>query len=95
MRQRRSTRTQEAPALAAVTTRTEGQAIDDFSASILAGRPSLPADIVGTTAFLASAASDYITGQTLMVDGPRFAQEWYGTRVAVPPCGLAPAPVAP
>lgn len=50
-------------------TRTEGQAIDDFSASILAGRPSLPADIVGTTAFLASAASDYITGQTLMVDG--------------------------
>ena len=50
-------------------TQAAGQAIDDFSASILAGRASLPADIVGTTTFLASSASDYITGQTLMVDG--------------------------
>jgi len=30
---------------------------------------SLPADISGVTTFLASAASDYITGQTIMVDG--------------------------
>lgn len=50
-------------------TRTAGQAIDGFSASILAGRPSLPGDIVGTTTFLASAASDYMTGQTVMIDG--------------------------
>lgn len=50
-------------------TREAGQAINEFSASILLGRPSLPADIVGTTTFLASAASDYMTGQTLMIDG--------------------------
>lgn len=45
------------------------QAINEFSASILAGRASTPADIVGLTTFLAAPASDYITGQTLMVDG--------------------------
>ena len=50
-------------------TREAGQAINEFSSSILLGRPSLPADIVGTTGFLASEASDYITGQTLMIDG--------------------------
>ena len=50
-------------------TREAGQAIDEFSSSILLGRPSLPADIVGTTTFLASPASDYVTGQTLMIDG--------------------------
>ncbi len=50
-------------------TKEAGQAINEFSASILIGRPSLPADIVGTTAFLASKASDYVTGQTIMIDG--------------------------
>ncbi len=50
-------------------TQKQGQAIDEFSSSILAGRPSLPADIVGTTTFLASSASDYMTGQTMMIDG--------------------------
>lgn len=50
-------------------TQEAGQAINEFSSSILLGRPSLPADIVGTTTFLASPASDYVTGQTLMVDG--------------------------
>ena len=50
-------------------TKEAGQAINEFSSGILLGRPSLPADLVGTTSFLASAASDYITGQTLMVDG--------------------------
>lgn len=45
------------------------QAINEFSQSILLGRVSLPADISGVTTFLASAASDYITGQTIMVDG--------------------------
>lgn len=34
-----------------------------------AGRWGTPADIVGTALFLASAASDYMTGQTLYVDG--------------------------
>jgi meso-butanediol dehydrogenase/(S,S)-butanediol dehydrogenase/diacetyl reductase len=50
-------------------TKEAGQAINEFSASILLARPSLPADIVGTTTFLASKASDYITGQTIMIDG--------------------------
>lgn len=45
------------------------QAINEFSQSILLGRVSLPRDIAGVTTFLASAASDYITGQTIMVDG--------------------------
>lgn len=45
------------------------QAINEFSQSILMGRPSLPADITGVTTFLASNLSDYVTGQTYMVDG--------------------------
>jgi len=46
-----------------------GQAMADFSAGILRGRPATPADLVGTALFLASADSDYLTGQVLMVDG--------------------------
>ncbi len=45
------------------------QAINEFSQSILMGRYSKPEDITGVTTFLASAASDYVTGQTYMVDG--------------------------
>jgi meso-butanediol dehydrogenase/(S,S)-butanediol dehydrogenase/diacetyl reductase len=45
------------------------QAINDFSTDILLGRYSTPRDIVGVTTFLASSESDYITGQTVMVDG--------------------------
>jgi len=45
------------------------QAINEFSQSILLGRTSKPEDITGVTTFLASAASDYVTGQTYMVDG--------------------------
>lgn len=45
------------------------QAINEFSQSILLGRVSLPKDIAGVTTFLASDASDYVTGQTVMVDG--------------------------
>lgn len=33
------------------------------------GRPGVPADLAGATVLLASAASDYITGQTIVVDG--------------------------
>lgn len=33
------------------------------------GRLGLPSDLVGTTIFLSSAASNFITGQTLFVDG--------------------------
>jgi len=47
----------------------KGQAMKDFSKGILRGRPATPADIVGTALFLASSESDYMTGQTLMIDG--------------------------
>lgn len=45
------------------------QAINEFSESILVGRYSRPEDITGVTTFLASTGSDYVTGQTYMVDG--------------------------
>jgi len=45
------------------------QAINEFSHSILLGRVSVPKDIVGATSFLASSGSDYMTGQSVMVDG--------------------------
>lgn len=45
------------------------QAINEFSQSILLGRYSRPEDITGVTTFLASTGSDYVTGQTFMVDG--------------------------
>ena len=46
-----------------------GQAMEEFAAGILRGRVATPADIVGTTTFLASPASDYMTGQIVMIDG--------------------------
>lgn len=46
-----------------------GQAMEEFSSAILMGRPAVPSDIVGTTTFLASPASDYMTGQVVMIDG--------------------------
>jgi meso-butanediol dehydrogenase/(S,S)-butanediol dehydrogenase/diacetyl reductase len=46
-----------------------GQAMEEFSADILRGRVATPQDIVGTTTFLASPASDYMTGQIVMIDG--------------------------
>jgi NAD(P)-dependent dehydrogenase (short-subunit alcohol dehydrogenase family) len=33
------------------------------------GRTGLSEDLAGVAVFLASAASDYITGQTLIIDG--------------------------
>jgi meso-butanediol dehydrogenase/(S,S)-butanediol dehydrogenase/diacetyl reductase len=46
-----------------------GQAMEEFSAGILKGRVAVPADITGTTTFLASRDSDYMTGQVVMIDG--------------------------
>jgi meso-butanediol dehydrogenase/(S,S)-butanediol dehydrogenase/diacetyl reductase len=46
-----------------------GQAMRDFSAGILLGRAAQPEDIAGTALFLASADSDYMTGQVVMIDG--------------------------
>lgn len=46
-----------------------GQAMEEFSSQILRGRVAKPADITGTTTFLASKDSDYMTGQIVMIDG--------------------------
>ncbi len=50
-------------------TEREGQLIEEFSEGILVGRASTPEDIGGLCVFLASADSDYITGQAINVDG--------------------------
>ena len=47
----------------------KGEFIESFSSSILLGFPSKPHDLAGIAAFLASADSDYITGQVIMSDG--------------------------
>jgi meso-butanediol dehydrogenase/(S,S)-butanediol dehydrogenase/diacetyl reductase len=47
----------------------KGEFIESFSASILIGHPSTPADLAGMAAFLASADADCITGQVIMADG--------------------------
>lgn len=52
-------------------TKVVGQAVEQFSAAIPLGAAK-PADLVGTALFLASDDSNYITGQTIMVDGGRF-----------------------
>lgn len=48
---------------------TPGEAMDNFAAGILRGRPAQVADIAGTALFLASPDSDYMTGQVVMIDG--------------------------
>lgn len=50
-------------------TERDNEAFDGFSADILMGRPSRPDDMVGVSIFLTSSGSDYMTGQSLMVDG--------------------------
>ena len=47
----------------------KGEFIESFSAGILLGFPSKPADLAGIAVFLASSDSDYITGQIIMCDG--------------------------
>lgn len=51
-----------------LTTR-DNEAFETFSKDILLGRSSTPDDLVGMACFLASSASDYVTGQSLVVDG--------------------------
>jgi meso-butanediol dehydrogenase/(S,S)-butanediol dehydrogenase/diacetyl reductase len=46
-----------------------GDAMKTFCQRVLSGNPSTADDIVGLAAFLASGDSDYITGQSIMVDG--------------------------
>jgi meso-butanediol dehydrogenase/(S,S)-butanediol dehydrogenase/diacetyl reductase len=42
---------------------------DSMAAGILLGRAAQPADILPTALFLASSDSDYVTGQTMAIDG--------------------------
>jgi meso-butanediol dehydrogenase/(S,S)-butanediol dehydrogenase/diacetyl reductase len=50
--------------------RDEPNAVDELAKTrAILGRVSTPQDLVGATTFLASARSDYITGQNLMVEG--------------------------
>ena len=46
-----------------------GESINAFSADILLGHPAAPEELVGTALYLASSDSDYLTGQTIMIDG--------------------------
>jgi meso-butanediol dehydrogenase/(S,S)-butanediol dehydrogenase/diacetyl reductase len=46
-----------------------GEALERFGRGILAGRLSTPDDVAPLASFLASADSDYITGQAFNVDG--------------------------
>ena len=46
-----------------------GEGMERFSERILLGRTATPEDMAGPAAFLASSDSDYITGQSLIVDG--------------------------
>jgi meso-butanediol dehydrogenase/(S,S)-butanediol dehydrogenase/diacetyl reductase len=50
-------------------TKEPGEAFKNFAAGILMGRVSTPDDVTGLAMFLASPDSDYITGQTMIVDG--------------------------
>ena len=43
--------------------------VDRLTARIALGRPGRPGDLAGAVVFLASAASDYVTGHVLYVDG--------------------------
>lgn len=46
-----------------------GQARKEFVSDIIRGRAATPQDIVGTTTFLASSDSDYMTANIIMIDG--------------------------
>ncbi|WP_432570527.1 SDR family oxidoreductase [Kineococcus sp. SYSU DK005] len=47
----------------------KGQALEQNARSILLGRVSVPDDVAKMVSYLASPDSDYVTGQTLLVDG--------------------------
>ncbi|KAF9065222.1 3-oxoacyl-reductase [Rhodocollybia butyracea] len=49
--------------------RPKGQNFKDTVNSITLGRTSVPEDVAKMVSFLASADSDYVTGQTMMADG--------------------------
>jgi meso-butanediol dehydrogenase/(S,S)-butanediol dehydrogenase/diacetyl reductase len=50
-------------------TKKAGQAMNDLAAGIIRGRTAQVEDIMGTALYLASADSDYLTAQVIMIDG--------------------------
>jgi meso-butanediol dehydrogenase/(S,S)-butanediol dehydrogenase/diacetyl reductase len=46
-----------------------GEAMSSLASQILLGRVAQPSDVVGTVRFLCSPQSDYMTGQTVIIDG--------------------------
>ena len=50
-------------------TEKDNEAFESFSALALLGRSSVPEDMAGVAVFLASSESEFMTGQTLIVDG--------------------------
>lgn len=55
-------------------TQRAGQGMEEFSKAILLGRVSTPEDCAGIAAFMASRDSDYMTGQSVQVDGGMILQ---------------------
>jgi meso-butanediol dehydrogenase / (S,S)-butanediol dehydrogenase / diacetyl reductase len=47
----------------------DNEAFETFAATALLGRGSRPDDMAGVAMFLASSDSEFMTGQTLLVDG--------------------------
>ncbi|WP_082129943.1 SDR family oxidoreductase [Aneurinibacillus tyrosinisolvens] len=47
----------------------KGQAFKKFSESITLGRPETPEDVAKFVSYLASEDADYMTGQSVMIDG--------------------------
>ncbi|KAL6714772.1 hypothetical protein ACLMJK_008198 [Lecanora helva] len=47
----------------------KGETLKKYSGNILMGRVSVPEDVADTVSFLAGRGSDYMTGQTLIIDG--------------------------
>ncbi|WP_129659960.1 SDR family oxidoreductase [Rothia halotolerans] len=47
----------------------KGQALKKYSQDILLGRVSVPEDVASLVSYLAGPDSDYVTGQTMLVDG--------------------------
>ena len=47
----------------------KGQAIEKYSDLIHLGRVSVPEDVAAYVSYLASPGSDYMTGQSVMIDG--------------------------
>lgn len=47
----------------------ENEAFERFASTAALGRPSVPEDLVGIARFLASPDSDFVTGQSIVVDG--------------------------